>query len=176
MVSNIDIFQGIVSKLEIPVSWQHYHTRVQMEMTASLIYRGSTHTQTRSQSIHSVFTAGRSDGLKGGWLVKRWHMMNWRPLSPHLPSSAPWLHHRQAWCHPASTTRNNDWCGIFNQKAGHCYWMNHISCVAANSWNTISGEDRFNMGRFLGWWPIYFVNTHSCCDLLVNVTPKNKNR
>ncbi len=23
MVSNIDIFQGIVSKLEIPVSWQH---------------------------------------------------------------------------------------------------------------------------------------------------------
>ncbi len=24
MVSNIDIFQGIVSKLEIPVSWQHY--------------------------------------------------------------------------------------------------------------------------------------------------------
>ncbi len=26
MVSNIDIFQGIVSKLEIPVSWQHYNT------------------------------------------------------------------------------------------------------------------------------------------------------
>ncbi len=25
MVSNIDIFQGIVSKLEIPVSWQHYY-------------------------------------------------------------------------------------------------------------------------------------------------------
>ncbi len=25
MVSNIDIFQGIVSKLEIPVSWQHYN-------------------------------------------------------------------------------------------------------------------------------------------------------
>ncbi len=24
MVSNIDIFQDIVSKLEIPVSWQHY--------------------------------------------------------------------------------------------------------------------------------------------------------
>ncbi len=24
MVSNIDIFQGIVSKLEIPISWQHY--------------------------------------------------------------------------------------------------------------------------------------------------------
>ncbi len=24
MVSNIDIFQGIVSKLVIPVSWQHY--------------------------------------------------------------------------------------------------------------------------------------------------------
>ncbi len=24
MVSNIDIFQGIVSKLEIPVSWQHF--------------------------------------------------------------------------------------------------------------------------------------------------------
>ncbi len=24
MVLNIDIFQGIVSKLEIPVSWQHY--------------------------------------------------------------------------------------------------------------------------------------------------------
>ncbi len=24
MVSNIDIFQGIVSKFEIPVSWQHY--------------------------------------------------------------------------------------------------------------------------------------------------------
>ncbi len=23
MVSNIDIFKGIVSKLEIPVSWQH---------------------------------------------------------------------------------------------------------------------------------------------------------
>ncbi len=23
MVSNIDIFQGIVSKLKIPVSWQH---------------------------------------------------------------------------------------------------------------------------------------------------------
>ncbi len=26
MVSNIDIFQGIVSKLVIPVSWQHYKT------------------------------------------------------------------------------------------------------------------------------------------------------
>ncbi len=25
MVSNIDIFQDIVSKLEIPVSWQHYY-------------------------------------------------------------------------------------------------------------------------------------------------------
>ncbi len=25
MVSNIDIFQGIVSKLVIPVSWQHYN-------------------------------------------------------------------------------------------------------------------------------------------------------
>ncbi len=25
MVSNIDMFQGIVSKLEIPVSWQHYY-------------------------------------------------------------------------------------------------------------------------------------------------------
>ncbi len=24
VVSNIDIFQGIVSKLVIPVSWQHY--------------------------------------------------------------------------------------------------------------------------------------------------------
>lgn len=73
--------------------------------------------------------------------------MNWRPLSPHLPSSAARLHHRQAWCHPASMTRNNDWCGIFNQKAGYCYWMNHISCIAANSWDTISGEGRFNMGR-----------------------------
>ncbi len=28
MVSNIDIFQGIVSKLEIPVSWQHYQAYV----------------------------------------------------------------------------------------------------------------------------------------------------
>ncbi len=27
MVSNIDIFQGIVSKLKIPVSWQHYSAR-----------------------------------------------------------------------------------------------------------------------------------------------------
>ncbi len=29
MVSNIDIFQGIVSKLEIPVSWQHYLASLQ---------------------------------------------------------------------------------------------------------------------------------------------------
>lgn len=100
-----------------------YHTWVQMEMTASLMNRGSTHTQ----SIHSVFTAGWSDGLKGGWLVKRWHMMNWRPLSAHLPSSSARLHHRQAWCHPVYTTRDSDGCGIFNQKAGQCCWMDHIS-------------------------------------------------
>jgi len=50
-------------------------------------------------------------------------MMNWRPLPAHLPSSSARLHHRQAWCHPASTTRSRERCRIFNQKAGHCYWM-----------------------------------------------------
>ncbi len=38
MVSNIDIFQGIVSKLEILVSWQHYNTAMKPSNENTMIF------------------------------------------------------------------------------------------------------------------------------------------
>jgi len=110
------------------------------------------HTHCHTHNPYIVFTAGWSDGLKWGWLVKRWHMMNWRPLPAHLPSSSARLHHRQAWCHPASTTRSRERCRIFNQKAGHCYWMNRTCC--SKQLSTISRDGRLNIGRFCVWFSL----------------------
>ncbi len=79
MVSNIDIFQGIVSKLVIPVSWQHYSGRMAdplqcgkfvFQMAKNYLKLPETLALNRVSEIHFMFLSRlqKTKGMHVKWI------------------------------------------------------------------------------------------------------------